>query len=451
MSCKVIELNDRAIKVGGRQGVVLCSPGFALADGQQLLLGERAEQQARLQPAQSYNRYWQELNLDGMPHGNGFRHHADLAFAHLQHLAREADLTGEVIVAVPGSFTRQQLAILLGLTQHSPFKVSGVVDSALAAAVAAARASNILYADLQLHQLVVTRLRISGNELHCGATVQIPGVGSQDFIALMMQLATGMFIQQCRFNPQHDARSEQQLYNELPGWLQQARQDGNLVLELHAGDVLHTAKMPMAGLISACDSHFTRINQQLAAMTTADDTQLMLSPALVELPGFIASLPASVNWLAVDQRAVNDACLTYRQRISGSGAGLSLVTSLPLPRSTVAALAGATKTTAAKPTHVLHDNRAWPARQLGIHSHRPGRHADEVPAGLVLSIVTTTDLPDPLGVIAERGDGVYFDSGKLPYLLNGSRTSGERRLAIGDRLQFAGSNEILTLIQVHND
>ena len=64
MSLKVIEFNDRGICVSDETGILLHSPGFALADGAEVLFGEPAEQQARLRPTESYNRYWQELSLD---------------------------------------------------------------------------------------------------------------------------------------------------------------------------------------------------------------------------------------------------------------------------------------------------------------------------------------------------------------------------------------------------
>ena len=78
MSLKVIEFNDRGICVVTKPVYSLHSPGFALADGAEVLFGEPAEQQARLRPTESYNRYWQELSLDPISHGNSFRHYADI-------------------------------------------------------------------------------------------------------------------------------------------------------------------------------------------------------------------------------------------------------------------------------------------------------------------------------------------------------------------------------------
>ena len=100
------------------------------------------------------------------------------------------------------------------------------MDSSAAAAATQAKSAQVIYLDLQLHQALVSSLELEA--LQTKATVQVPGVGSQSFMNLMMQMATNLFIQQCRFNPQHNAESEQQLYNMLPHWL--GADDGNLIL-----------------------------------------------------------------------------------------------------------------------------------------------------------------------------------------------------------------------------
>ncbi len=445
MSFKVIELNDKAISVSDETGLLVRSPGFALADGQDVVLGEQAEKQARLKPTNSYNKYWQELNLDLIEHSSSFRHHADIAFSHLQHLADEADIESDVLIAVPGSFTRQQLSILLGLAQHSPFNITGMVDSALSAALASARAGNMLYADLHLHQVVVTRLTVEEGQLRSHSTVQIPGVGSQHFMDLIMQLATGMFIQQCRFNPQHDAESEQQLYNELPQWLAQAQQEGNLILELNAGDIAHTAKIPMDSLVNSLNGYYKTINEQIAAMAT-HDTQLLVSKALAEKPGFIDSLPASLDLVIVDDNAINNTCLEYRDLITRAEQGISLVNTLPLPDGG-AAVSSPSQSQAESPTHVLHGSQALPVNKIRIENHQTvhGHHA----AANVLAL-SIADMPANLGNFSAQSSGVFFDSGELSYLLNGVTATGARKLAVGDRIQFTAGSEVLTLIRVRD-
>ena len=69
MSFKVIELNDSAVRVIGDSGLLVASPGFALVGNKSLKLGEAAEQQARLHPTQSYNKFWQQLSLDPLVQG----------------------------------------------------------------------------------------------------------------------------------------------------------------------------------------------------------------------------------------------------------------------------------------------------------------------------------------------------------------------------------------------
>ena len=58
MALHIIELNDRGIKVGDESGIIVQSPGFALVVDDKLEVGETAEQQARLQPTNSFNKYY---------------------------------------------------------------------------------------------------------------------------------------------------------------------------------------------------------------------------------------------------------------------------------------------------------------------------------------------------------------------------------------------------------
>jgi hypothetical protein len=447
MSLKVIELNDSGIKVGDESGIIVQSPGFALASDDSIEVGEAAEQQARLQPTRAYNKYWHELSLDPVSHGNRIRHFADIAYAQLLHLAEAGDIDADVIFAVPGNFTRRQLAILLGLARQSPFNPIGVVDSALAAAIAAARSRSVIYADIQLHQVVLTRLKVKDDHLTTESVVQIPGVGSQNFKDQMMQLATGLFIQQCRFNPQHNAESEQQLYNSLPLWLRQ--DDDTLMLELKSATTSHRAKMPKESLISNLSGHYRNINRQITALATDHDMQLMLSAELAALPGFTASL-ANPDLIVVEPHIVNETVLQYRDLITTAGEeGVSLIDKLPAAgingEPAGRALQTQTEGAAGLPTHALYGNRALAVDSIEIWNRQALNGNAAATQAIVMSL---SGLPERLGRIEKRRGGVFLDSGAQEVLLNDATVSGEQRLALGDRIRFSEDAQEICLIQV---
>lgn len=447
MSLKVIELNDAGIKVADNSGIVLLSPGFALSHDKSLLIGEQAEQQARLHPTRSFNKYWHELSLDPLSHSDGIRHHADIAYAHLQHLTAEAGIDGEVLFAVPGNFTRQQLAILLGLAKQCAFRTVGVVDSALAAGIAVADSGHLVYAELQLHQVLLTKLKVVDKKLTIDSVVHVPGVGSQNIIDQMMQMATHAFIQQCRFNPQHNAESEQQLYNALPHWWRQSGQnEQGLVLELQVGNTVHTAKLPRESIVSGLGSHYARINQQLAAITKDQANRVLLNAGLAALPGLHSQLENNHQLHVLDSDTVSASCLQYHEHIRSSEQGIRLVTALPLAtRSAEKSKTAAQHALAfAAPTHLLYQHRAFPLRKVLIRN-QPA-HNGSVPAHILQ--LGLTGLPEEPAQIQVRGDEIFFDSGKLEYLLNDNPASGKAKLALGDRIQFRPDSAALTVIRV---
>ena len=460
MSLKVIELNDRAIKVGDSSGIIVESPGFALAVGNGLELGEAAEQQARLQPTNSYNKYWHELSMEPLAHGNNIRHYADIAYAQLLHLAELGEIDADVIFAVPGNFTRQQLAILLGLAKQSPFNAVGVVDLALTAAIAtAAQSHSVIFADIQLHQVLLTKLAITDNHLKTESVIQVPGVGSQNFMDLMMQLATGMFVQQCRFNPQHNAESEQLLYNNLPLWLQQNDRDkSSLQLELKTSNAVHTAKMPRESLVKNLSSYYQKINQQIAALisepgVSEQDSQLLVSAGLASLPGFTATLAGYNDLRILEPDAINAACLGYQADISTNPDSIKLINALPVagvqskPRVEPETSTPTLEVENDAPTHALFSNRAVAIDNIEIRNNVPLNGHAAATHSIQLSI---TDLPEYLGRIERHGDEVFLDSGKQNFFLNQTRVSGKQKLVLGDRISFANNTEEICLIRVND-
>lgn len=450
MSLKIIELNDSGIKVGDHRGIAVASPGFALVVDNDLVLGDQAEEQARLQPTKSYNKYWHELSMEPLNHGNHLRHTADIAYAHLLHLAEVAEIDSDVVFAVPGSFSNQQLAILLGLAKQSPIKPVGVVDSAVAAAVAAEVSHPSLYLDFQLHQVVVTKLNYQNGNMVADSVVHIPGVGIQNFINLMMQQATDLFIEQCRFNPQHNAEYEQLLYNQLPTWLDQYEESQtNLVLELKTSDALHVAKMPKEGFIASLQGHYKKINQELEPLLGDQYSNIILSQNLASLPGYKASMPSAGNVHVLQENALISACLENVETLVKDGSDIHWVRSLPV-KNTKADVSGVNKQVAEAmpPTHLVSNHQAVAINGIQICNAKSVNGNTNLDSNVIT--VEAGELPHVLAQVSTTSAGVYLESGELEFYLNSKLVKGSQKIGLGDQIRFGQHGAILTAIQVRN-
>ena len=431
MSLKVIELNDNALRVGDDTGILAQSPGFALvSENKKLILGEAAKQQARIHPTHSYNRYWHELSIEPINNAPGIRHFADIAYAHLLHLAEAGEIDGDVIFAVPGNFTRAHLAILLGLVNQCPFRTAGLVDSALAAVSSMElEFDSYVYAEMQLHQVVLTKITVDNDILKRESVIQVPGVGSKNFMDLMMQLATDLFIQQCRFNPQHDAESEQQLYNALPSWLQQDDGDQNsLLLELTANTAVHTAKMPRESLISNLSGYYKSIGQQVAELAAVGNSELLLSPEFAELPGFHSYLSENIKITLLPVDAISKSVFQNRASIIRGDEQVELVTKL---------------------AKIANPVKAIDKRALKVAA-KAGKVATHVLIGSTAIPLACADLPKQLGRIEKHDEAFYLDSGKQEFLLNQLKVAGKHAIGLDDLIQCSEGSEAIGLIQVSN-
>ena len=337
MTLQLLELNDNGVALGGEDGVLLTSAGFALAKEKEVLLGNEARAQSRLHPNQSHSRYWQDLSLEPLPSGRlpneNLRHSADLAHAHLQAIAEQSG--GEprdVVLSVPSSFSRQQLGILLGVAKKTPLRVVSLVDSALLAAASAPAEGATVVVQQQLHQTLISLVEWQGGRLKVEASVALPSTGSENVIDALMQFSTELFIEQCRFNPQHDAPTEQLLYNALPNWLRAAASGENMLLELAADGALHGAKLPYQDLLSALAPTREKIAQQLHSLLQRSQSahaRIVVCPPLGGLPGMTAELASHAELVRVT--AVNVAgfetsiasCFAHRdQLVTGAPLGL---------------------------------------------------------------------------------------------------------------------------------
>ena len=449
MSVKVIEINDSNIRVGDETGIVFQSPGFALVTEDKLEVGEFAERQSRIQPTNSFSKYWYELNLEPISHSSKVRHHADLAYAQLMHLAEAADITQDVIFSVPGNFSQDQLAILLGLARQTNFSPIGFVNSALADSIQATHKKQSLHVDIQLHQVVITTIVITEAYFKVENVVQLPGVGMQNFMNLMMQVATDLFIDQCRFNPQHDATSEQDLYNVLLSWLSVHEEGRTVQLELQSNDKAHLAKLPWEKLTAVLDRYYRKINEQISAIAVGREIQLILSECLSRLPGFLRTIPSDLQYEVASGCQGAKACIDHQKLIGSKDGEITLIEKLTKSELGIDELVSENEMQQSElASHLLFGNEAIKLRRVVIRS-MPGKpEARESSQEINLAM---EGLPEHLGTIDNKGSGIYFNSTNDHAILNHrSIGKGIHSLQLGDHIRFAESGDEIRLIKVRN-
>ncbi|MGS2724360.1 hypothetical protein ACVBEJ_11520 [Porticoccus sp. GXU_MW_L64] len=350
MTLAVFDLNDSAIGHGSSADNWQHSPGLARVEDGRIVTGEIARSRAWLDPQQSFQQFWQQLNLTPLAvHTNSARHHADLAYAQLQQLHKDSGEPEQVILAVPGSFNREQLGLLLGLANALPFKAVGLVNSALAAVSTQPPTGPALHLDIQQHQSLITRLD-HRNELRSLDSDAVSNLGMKQLLDHWAHQVAEQFISQYRYDPLHTADGEQQLYDQLPHWLATLQREPQVAASLHSSKGDFDINLMREPLLASGESRLKQLQQAVEELRQNGET-LYLSHRAAQIPGLRRRL-GEHQVLASD--AVLQGCLGHKQQLCGDSQSLHLINALrvatPVP--------AADSESSSRPSHLLVGHRA---------------------------------------------------------------------------------------------
>lgn len=351
MSIAIIDINDIGLRCF-HDATQVVSPGYALLTNDGVITGEPALRRSYLEPQQSFNQYWRQLSLSPLAVASRYaRHHADLAYAQLLQLHAEAGEPREVIFAVPGSFTDDQLSILLGLGNALPFEVVGLVDAAVAASLNQQQ-GELVHVDVQLHQTVLTRIQ-ADQQFARTAVELLPDLGLKACYDIWAHFIADQYIRQYRYDPLHTAAGEQQLHDKLPGWLRQLQHNTELPIELETTQGALRLNLSRAELLQASQ----RLQQSLAnALGKLAETsaRIIYSHRIEQLPGF----GHEGQGVVLGEREVMTNCLANLDIICGEDDGVAFVTRLPAGKNNDDSRIQPTPD-AARVSHVLVDGVAY--------------------------------------------------------------------------------------------
>lgn len=440
-----IELVDAAV-TAVRDGVRLAgSPGVALVDPAGLVIGEAAAAGARLQPVIANDRFWSDLSVDALARtAEPQVSHADLAHAHLVSLWRQFAAAGdEAVFAVPGSMRLHQVGLALGIARQAGIPVAGVVDAAVAACAGLETRASVLHLDVQLHQAVLTEL--NGTTALRRRRVEIaPRAGLKVMHSAWAQLVSEAMVRRTRFDPLHQAATEQQLYQRLPDWLAAlANQESvDVAIETDAGAFNATVRREQFTL--AVEAWYAQLAELAHAGHRADEAvTLVLSSRAGGLPALgerLAALPGLELVMLPDTAAA--AVAVERAAEIAPAEPPALVTALV--RRHAASAPAKRRGALATPTHVIQDGKAHAIDERPLiigHGAGDGRRIALAGPGAGISRRHCT-------LQWQGGAVVVRDHSRYGTFVNGERVEGEATLGAGDRLRVGAPGVVLELVTV---
>ncbi len=440
-----IEVVDAAL-VAVKDGVQLgASPGVALAAPSGIQVGEAAAAAQRLQPVLAADRFWSDL-VTGAFAGAADPpvSHADLASAHLAAVWGAVAAPGdEAVFAVPGSMRLHQAGLLLGIARSIALPVAGVVDSAVAACADLPARADVLHLDVQLHQSVLTVLQ-GGTVLRRQRVEIAPRAGLKVMYGAWAQLVSEALVRRTRFDPLHQAATEQQLYERLPEWLAALAGGESIDVAIDSGGGKFAATVRRAQFTLAAEAWYAQVAELVRAGHAGDGmATLALSARAVRLPELAQRLGASPGLEIVElPETAPAAAAAARAAEIGPGEPPMLVTALARRHPAAAARARAVLPA----THVVQGGHAHAidGRPLVIgfgEVEGAGRRIALGGAGEGISRSHCT-------LRREGARALVRDHSRYGTFLNGGRIAGEAELGAGDRLRVGSPGVVFELVAV---
>lgn len=434
MTPVALELNDACFAVARDGEVVLAGPGYAVATDGSAGFGDEARARLWLNPRAAQRRYWAELAETPLVQPLGAcRSSADLVHRHLEVLwARCAGAEAVELALMPG-WSTAQLGLLLGIARDIGMPVAGLVDAALAAARRPCPGRVLWHLQATLGAAWLTRIDQTADLAVSGEHERIERMGIEALERGCAEFIARTFVGCSRFDPLHDAGSEQQLYDALPGWLAEAARGARVEMALEWRGNRFAARFEAAALrahvLQLCEPLLRRLR---ALASPREPSVLLVHHRLADFPGLVDALlrlPACTPVLLEPGAAARGA---LRLRSGPPPAGALRVTSaLPWDQPPELPGAGNPVFVAKPPTHVLYAGRAWRIADGPVHV---GTALDEDDYGIRLAAGTQGVSRRHCTIRIDDGRVVVHDQSRFGTFLNDHRIEGSAVLEPGDEL-----------------
>lgn len=475
MSTLGLVLDDAALALAvGDVAAPRVAPSIVDAgQGQPAHAGRSALASVRSQPGAASSRHWFEL-AQGRPPAR-----VAPAIARAELAARLAEwpapLPDRACVAVPAGFGSPALSRLLAVCRAAGLAVGSFVDAAaLAAAALGLRPGTAIVLELGLQHAAATRVEVAATEARRRSTrLRLRG----GWIALQeswLQLVSEAMVLKTRFDPLHDASTEQRLYDQLPAVTACAARDGSAAIGLTIGAgetaLRHEVVLSRDQFAARGEALYRELIAMVHELRPAGMPVTLVVPAQFDqLPGWRELLDAefpscSLRQLPEGFLAVAAAAFGGREPVDASASATATTgaaaAAVPLrrgvprfepplswpggPELDAVPLGGSGQYAGGeRPTHLLWSGRALPLAAATIEIGRApaagGIVLAEGLAGVSRLHCTLRDEAEAIVLVDHSRHGTW---------VNGERVAGRARLRAGDRLRIGDPGVELVLIAV---
>lgn len=453
MSTLGVHLDDAAATVA-RDGALLSdAPSIVHADPRDgARFGRPAVDEARRRPHQVSSTHWSAL-------GRGdAAARAALPVVRAELRARLTDLhrSGETLrIAVPAALDPAALAWLLGACRAESLRVTALHDAAAVAVAALGLEGTVLVLEAGLHHVAVSRVVAEGGTARRRAAQMSRETGLMPLRQACMQTVAEAMLLRSRFDPLHDAASEQRLFDRIDAAIAGTALDGSSIVELPTAGGASVAVTVSRDQFAAAAAPLRRATLALIdglrppgePFTLLVPTALSMVPGLGEaltgIPGARASILPSGLVARAASRIAPDPEAAQDGAAEDGAVMLHRSVTLAAPLEAAVGIGGVHGGRAVTPpTHVIWGGEALPLTgplEVGRAPAAGGIHLEAGLAGVSRLHCTLRVSAQGVEVVDHSRHGTW---------LNGLRVAGRASLAAGDRLRIGDPGVELALIAV---
>jgi hypothetical protein len=446
-----IELDDRAVALA-REGRVLSSAPSAIWDGSSgEPPGANAWGALRRHPTATSTRHLGALLSEVTPTD---RTVALVAAEWMRRFESDPPRAEETVwMATPARATARGLSALLAIARNLSLPLDGFVDAAVLTAAALGLDRSAIVLEIGLHHCAATYLDRDGAQVRRRRTAVTERAGLMFFYQGWLELVSTTLVKRTRFDPLHNAATEQKLFDSLAGWASTAAARGSTNAALTYGTERFEVDLSRDQFAQAGQSQHREITRLLHELRPAGMPVILMVPELVSgLPGLREALEQFIGCellcLPDGFAARATSMLELPPRVSGDP--VRLLRRLPVfaesdqLRAATRDVLGAGADRSAAPSHLLLNGQVY---ATGTGPLVIGR-SPSGPRMLALSEGLAGISRRHCTLLPEGDQLILIDHSNFGTFVNGERVAERVSLRAGDRVRLGDPGVELALISV---